>query len=837
MCTHINKKEGKGVQIMNKKSLFVTLLTAGLLITSCGTKVSLSTQSSSSLSSGSSSSSNSNIDVESSWSPEEEELLEKYCGEVIPYPEGFLFGEVTVEEVVEYDDYYDEYYHLEISDEGTNFTLEEYYIMLEEAEWNTIKTYSGNIVQTDTSGTDFVELTKAGEENGFEILYLFQDAYKDNEGNTVSSANIIRCYNDLYSKPTSATSWKEDEVDTIKYITTTALPFIKVGGIYQLGCASSDILVIRDNYVEDLTSDYANLLKNDGFVLDTDYSKKYDQFILVKQLNDGSYLLARLYYFAGNVFYITYIPNEKEHKSWPSDIVEEIKKATGVTVPTFEVAENGTYITYKKNDTYHIYTTDLSDDFDYDEYNGNQLQILDLNWEETISFKCYYLVDDYYNAIGFGVGITVTTPTSTFTASWPKDVIDDVIKNTLDINDVTLLDFEGFTLPKEGKNVKYEIYGQEVYQTAYEYYYDDIKEYPFLYDLADDASDEEIKALADSLAKKEMGIKVSVYDVDAKAYETYEAIFENGCWYKSYDEYGYTYFEDPTGTLAITLTSASDPSHNDEGLTTFFIHYGSGEEHTPELSFNNEEVEMVAGQSTDFYYSKSMLPYDVTFSADNDKVTLTEKDEYVEVKLDESVEVGTSIVITATITDKDGKTYTATSTITVVDAIYYTPTTAIDAVNELIKAKGYEPTLTYATKDEDGKFLNLDTIELNLGKDVSADEIKNLVTSSFTIEGFTPLVEEDDEDDWDDDYWDDDFNANELILNNLVSVKSVRHSETDEETSETTLNWKAESLPYNGEEIESEFIMYVLSNEFCMVDVEYHVFTYQGDVILLIYTY
>lgn len=809
---------------MNKKTLFVTFLTLGIVLSGCGkTKSNSSDTSTPSTSSSSTYVPDGHFDM---WTNEQQELIKKYCGEVIPYPEGLIEGEVTVTVIMQYDDNWDEYYYLEIRNNSDTFTLENYYMFLEEFDWTSISDYQDEIVQTDTEGIKFVECTKASKDKttGYDLLYMHLDESTDSEGNSVPAANVIRCYNDLCGNETTLTTWTEDELATIKYALTTDIPFIKLGSLNQVGLANANTLVLRDAYVNDLTSDYVDLLKEDGYKLDSKLSKDNGAYVLEKTLDDGAVIDALLYYFSGNYIYFYYTPKVNKYASWPTDIMNEIKEKSGVTVPAFQVAENGSYYAYKKNNTYYVYTYDLNSEFDYNEYALNQLQFMDLSWEETISFASTDLVDSNYQTVGFLITIELLTPTSTFVSTYPNDKVNEVITDLLGVTDVKLPEFTNFELPRSDKQVKYEVYGQEVYEAAYEYYYNDIKEYPFFYDdLPDEPSDDDIKALADSLAKAELGIKVSIYDVDFKAYETYESILKNACWYVYYDEYGYTVYEDPTGTIAVTFTGSSDSNHNDEGLTTFFIHKGTGETHEAVFTFDEEEVSMAAGQNKDLFMTIKMLPYDVTFSSSDTTGSIT-IDEKGSVTVKEGTAPGTTATITATM-DVPGKDepLTATCAITVEDVIYYTPKSAIDTIANLMKADGYNPTITYYDSDvEDSEF---DNIVLNLGTSMTVEELEKLVVSKYTLEGFEALVEddEDDDDDWDDL---DEFD----LFSNALSV--------DEETeAETTITWKDGTITIDGVDYDCKFIDYKLDNDYCYLMVEYFVYEIDGNLFLKVLSY
>ena len=98
-------------------------------------------------------------DTREQWDEEEKALLLKYCGEVLPYPSGFLsyvsLNEATDDEGARY---------LEIVNFAEVFTIGDYYKDLEKEGWTGIRDYNGNIAQTDSSGTTYYELTHVSED-------------------------------------------------------------------------------------------------------------------------------------------------------------------------------------------------------------------------------------------------------------------------------------------------------------------------------------------------------------------------------------------------------------------------------------------------------------------------------------------------------------------------------------------------------------------------------------------------------------------------------------------------------------------------------------------------
>lgn len=705
------------------------------------------------------------------WTSAQQELLKKYCGEVLPFPSDAFSSNVIVEEI--HDEEYD-YYYLEIADSASSFTLKDYYKTLEKVGWNVITPYNENKVQTDGTGSEFVELTKVSttEDVGYDMLYSFNSGY-----------NVIHCYNDLTSTSSSDTSWNVDDKYTIKESIATELPFINLGSTNRVYQSDRDALQIIDTYAVDLSKTYAELLIKDGYELSTSYSTQYNSWILVKELDDGSQVLAQIYYMNGNGFSFTYLPKVKDYDAWPSEVCDEIKKLSGVEIPAFASGNNAVFSTYKKNDTYYIYTESLDENFDYEEYGYNQLKYFKLTWNETLTVNDFNLVDEDYEVIGYGIEVTINEPISTFVESWPSNKISSTLEKLLGITDVNIPAIDSSLVSSEYK-MKYYINDLDAYNSWYAYYYTDIKDFPSWYGLSEDASEEEIDALAKNLASREMGIVISLIDNDFAINNAYEETLEKSGWYKGYNDYGNTYFEDPEGKVRITLQPQYYPAHDDEGYLDVVISGGSGETHTQEFAFEYDEYSFAIGTNENSLgLIKSMLPYDVTFTS-SDETGGISVNEFGEVSISEDVEDGATATITATMNvPGEDEPRVITCTVTAVKVLVYTPYSSIEAVNALLEEKGYHGTVI---NDND---TNKITLELDSSTDV--ETVKSLVDSSFIPEGFEIMGE-----------W-----------------------------TESTL------YPDSDTEVEGYMVDYSIWNDYCYVVIEFQVYQIDGVPYLTIFAF
>lgn len=750
----------KKLQLLTLSSMTILSLLLGASFISCSSTVSSSSSEETTTSEQASSSESSSSEVVDPhydmWTEEQQTLMQKYCGEVLPYPVGLVSSNVVVEEITTTDDSGNDYSYLQIYDDSSSFTLKEYYKLTEKFGWNTIKSYSGSAIQLN-SGVEYCEVTKKAStrNKGYDLIYFFAEEEKNDDGEVIStSGNILRCYNDSCSFETADSEYDDEALESMQYaLTTTSLPFIKMGGRNSMGLTDSDTFAVIDYYVEDLTLENVKILTDNGFVIDETNSKKYDMYILSKTLDDGAIITAQIYFFQGNNTYFSYTPNYYVGTSWPTSLTNEIKSNTGVEIPQFPVATDGTYYAYKKNGTYYIFTYSLDSEYDYDEYNYTQLQDPSFTWNEKLSLQCGYYTDDDYEIIGFIVQIEVSSEASskTFVSSWPTDEISKFMSETLKVSGVTLPSLE--TLPVPSMEVKYEVKGEDYYKQVYEEYIEYITSWPEEYGLDEDATEEQIEEKAASLAREQMGISIYVFDQNKQAFDAYSNALYNLGWYSTYDNDDNLTYEDPTGAIAVTFTATSDPTFDEKGSTVITIHPGSGNTHEAEFYFDYDQesgVEVGIGYDKDLTLVKNMLPYDVTYSSDTDGVSV---DENGKVTIDESVTEGTEATITASI-NVPGESEPRTTTCKVVAVALegYTDSTSADNLKGLIEAVGYTAKMEEVTDDfGDTKYV----VKADLGE-ISLEEAEAKVTSSFILSGFEGLKEENEDGETVDASWYDD---------------------------------------------------------------------------------
>lgn len=677
----------------------------------------------------------SSSEATSDWTEEEKALMVEYCGGVLPHPGSKMTGKITFEEMEDSNGSK----FLVIYDEGTSFTLETYYKDLEKNGWNLIKGYNGSATQSDSTGIKFVELTNSSEDKtkGFDMVYYFSEGSSSSD-----SRNIIQCYNDLCATKTDATEWDEDEKEAMATTICTELPFIQLGSSNRVYSYSRSILAMIDVYTEDLTATYVAALVADGWKENKIESISEGSYVLNKTLSDGAILEAVLYYMNGNSFYFSYTPKVDTFISWPKEQLATYETAAGVEIPELTADEGGSYYVFKKNGTLYIQieTTEI-DSYSYAFDLGGVGFISSgwsdpyTNWLETVAIQVDDIYDDDYNTIGVQLAFSLTEPTSTFTETWPSEKIDDVIKNTLGVSDYSFPELEDISLYTDDK-IKYEVTDSAAVEAWYEYYVEDITTYPDWYaDLPIEYTDDDIKALARSLAEAEAGITITVKDKDELATgDAYDELLESLGYHKGYAWSG-TLYEDKDGKVQINV----DPTWYEDyscGVTVISIKKGSGETHEPTLEFASESYEIGIGKTQKLQVNKDMLPYDVSYSSSNpDKISVNQKG-FVTVSSD--AVGGDSATITASVTTSTGEVISATCTVTAKEVLDYDKESAIAVIQKTLQENGYADATIQRTEDDD-PFIKMTFDLSDESNTVTLDSLVEFADGNLIPTGFEGL--------------------------------------------------------------------------------------------------
>jgi hypothetical protein len=666
--------------------------------------------------------------IKGEWEDTTKELLIKYCGEVLPYPNDMAEGLISAEESVDSN----KTPVLKLKDEATSFSLLNYYADLTEDGWNLISDYGSSASRKDSNGTVYYELTKGDEKSGkgYDIIYFYDPGVRDTKWvDGRPSGNIMWCYNDLTANRTSNADWSESEASTIFDSLSDDLPFIALGENYVTYQYSSDDLLIYDSSTFDLREEYAKALENDGYTTQEEESKENGVHTLTKTLADGSTITAYLSFSCGNFFEFVYSPFEKTSTTWPKDAFAKIEKEVGFSIPVFEADDIEEYVYYVKNDTVGVYalTEEISDiSFYYNaeldhlgmssDFYGNFL-----NWEENLSIYAGSLPDETGCEIGYQVIVSLVEPTSSFSSSWPSLAISDYL-TSLNVNVACP---SPSSLPTS-KKIKYVI--EDDYDYWYDYYLTAYTAYPD-YIGAKEGDSKAIEEAAAKAAKQECGLFITIDDPSYKAYDAYYSFMKGQLYHTEEIENGVFLYEDPTGELAITLEATNYTSK-------ITIKEGSGVAHKPSLAFSKEKVTIGLGESQELEVISDMLPESYSFSSSDASGNVT-VDENGLVAVSESAIVGETSTITVSCLSSEGVTYTATCFIEIAEKSPITPYEAIDQAVELLNAYlGYTEDIDKlkATHSSTGDFIE----DVYLGSKTVAElkkDIKaNLIPSGFALE-------------------------------------------------------------------------------------------------------
>ena len=554
--------------------------------------------SSSSSSSAKSSSSSSSSQQGGQWSGAASALMSTYCGGDLPYVN--LKTGYTAQESA---DYYGIYY-LEIYDENTSFTIENYYVQLQNAGWEMMTNDQGGYKLVDEEGFEWYEAHKTANNgaDAYTVEYYYYEGY----------GNCIDCYHmELDVEKTTDTAWDEDTSSLMISTLTEELPFMQLGKNYFAQAENFELLIV-DGYYQDLTADYINLLTSSGYshVGEDEYGYAVYEKALA---NDAKLQVSAYYTFGyGNYIYACFIPNEITVNTWPSNIFEDIEELTGYSIPSYSASS---YTYYEFQDSIVISSdSSASKEEAYQTALNNAGYVTSTNsaqtFEETIDIyfedKWDYDDDEEYVIIGFKVVVTLTNETSTFVNSYPVTEVCNYL-STIAVTGTTLPTVEDLNFPH--KKIKYfQIdLDNELIEMIYEEEYALYVEWG-VYDEQEawDAAYNEAKAMC--------GFYVCIYDRTKQAFNefTYRALDNADLFGYAVDENDY-YFENEEGTVAFYVNYAPNQ------LTIQFM-AGLGESHRRELSLNKSSIKIKPGATFQLEEYRAMIPVSnaITWTSDNE---------------------------------------------------------------------------------------------------------------------------------------------------------------------------------------------------------------------------
>ena len=665
------------------------------------------------------------------WDEDEKALLLKYCGEVLPYPAGFLSSYVSLNEVV--DDEGASY--LEIVNYAEVFTIGDYYKDLEETGWAGIRDYNGNIAQTDSSGTTYYELTHVSSDGktGYDLSYYFYSS-----GYTNEPCNVIQCYNDMGVDVDSSTDWRRSTKKSFEQTLTIVPAKLKLGASNETYANTEDNFVAYDKCAKDFTKDNVKILQDDGWVLDKDKSKEYSSWVLEKDATDGAPVYASVYYFFGNRISFAYHYEVNESSTWPSEFVSSFEKETGFSIPEFTADDIDKYYYCTKKGVNYIYAdTDNDPTLDYEYSMEETSAIFDsyyrwyTDWSETWFLKAEMTTDyaNYERAFRISFS-TLDKPYDDVVTGWPSDKIDSFLStNKLSGVNVHSFDFSPYSVYKtcrvETSN----------YEDIYDEILEDIEDDPDYYDIDDPTNESEISAKADYLAKEGTKISIKIFDNEKvkdvagnetyKAYDYFASSFKKMGWAKA-KSYSYdAAYEDSTGTVLIGLSRSF-------GVTTVTITRGSGSKHEPSFYFEYNEVNIQAGDTYALNIVCDLLVGEVTYSSDNDKFTVNSNGV---VTASKNAVAGDSATITATIL-AEGETTARTAKVKVSIPLPYNSESAIKEVasmyNDYFKLTSNDEGYALPNANEDGSY----TLTIHPTTFTSLSEAEDFVMAHLIPDGY-----------------------------------------------------------------------------------------------------
>lgn len=669
-------------------------------------------------------------DSREKWDEEEKALLLRYCGEVLPYPAGFLSYVSLNEEV---DDEGAPY--LEIVNYSEAFTIDDYYKDLEKAGWTGIRDFNGNVAQTDSSGTPYYELTRisADGKTGYDLTYYFHSPSYDGD-----PCNVIQCYNDMVVDADSGKEWRKSTKEGFEKTLTIVPAKLKLGISNEAYASTEDNFVAYDACARDFTKDNVKILQEDGWVLDEGKSKKLGSWVLEKDATDGAPVYASLYYFFGNRIAFAYHYEVHESKTWPSEFVSSFEKSTGFAIPEFNAEDIDKYYYCTKKGANYIYADTEQDlSLDYEEFMGETAAVFDAyhrwytDWSETWYLKAEVTTDYASYEKAFRISFAaLDEPYDDIVTGWPEEKIGVFLfDNKLNGVSVPSFDFSSFSAYKTCRveTTNYD----DVYQELYE----DIVDDPDYYDIDDPTDENEITAKAKDLAKEHAKISIKIFDSETtldkageqihKAYDFFASSFRKMGWAKV-GSYAYDLaYEDSTGAVLLGLSHHLD-------VTTVTIAFGSGSEHIADFRFEYDEASLQPGESYALSLVCDLLLGDITYASDNDKFAV---DSNGVVAASEDALPGDSATITATLL-AEGETTARTATVKVSIPSGYDSKSGIEKVasmyNDYFKLSGTDVGYAIPEANKDGTYV----LTLHPASFASLSEAESFVMAHLIPDGY-----------------------------------------------------------------------------------------------------
>ena len=607
------------------------ILSLGLvatLLVGCGTNKNKGS------SSDSDSGSSSSVIPDPEWPTAVQTLMEKWCGEVLPYVElksGYKYEEL--------EDAYTGEPYFAIWDLDSKFVLADYGDDLEAEDW------AVEVDDTDPSDVLYTATKDDGAGTFYFVQYYFDSTY----------GNCIDCwYSEMSTELTPNTAWTASEIEDMVYTLTQELPFMKFGKGYTVQ-AEGDDFILMDNYYEDLSSSYVSVLTNNGYSLGgTTEGVSY----YVKTLGDQSTITVYPYYTVGtgNYVYATYTPHTTTVNAWPAELFASLEADTGYTVPSYSATS---YEYYVKNEVIYVSsetTTSLAEAYVSAAETNGLIKAQDgvlVTWEENLVIQYYDVTGDDDAVTGFGIVVSKATPSSTISATWPSSQISEYMAEKqitvapLSCDDVHTRGFKYFEWDLD-----------TAYAYLYEQYYESYYDYYSSFIEAGLISEEELAEWAAEDAEEQapyyVGFYIHIFSEDGDVFDAYKAALESAPWYVEAPQEGgnYWYGEDGTGDCAVYFA--------DNGYyLEIQVLKGQGEAHSPSLTLNKTTAYVKPGGSLQLTATKQMIVEPVIFSSSNESVaTVDASSGLVEVK------PGAAENSTVTITASAG-TYEATCVITV----------------------------------------------------------------------------------------------------------------------------------------------------------------------------
>ena len=336
---------------------------------------------------------------------------------------------------------------------------------------------------------------------------------------------IINAWFTEKQERTTDTDWNQETKEIMHHVlgNQEELPFMAFGSKYGIGDYNDFGFEFYDEYTEDLTAEYLEVLATSDWTYLRD--DEYGDPVYGKSFGDGTSAEINIYFYEGygNCIDATFIPVRTESATWPEfEELTAIQTESGYTVPEFTSTAYTWYTRYGVAYIEGVASENLVASYstlvdalgiinEASTYSGSAT-----NWEETFELTYSALGHEEEQGeetvivyTGFVISAAITEPESNFLDAWDDELVDNYF-NVFDVENPGVPAFES----SSDKQLKCVVkFFDEVYAEYLELYADYIE--------AGYITEEQVA----EWAHEDSGLFIEGYDPTGADLTAYNAVF------------------------------------------------------------------------------------------------------------------------------------------------------------------------------------------------------------------------------------------------------------------------------------------------------------------------